>query len=82
TQRLDAMPQTLFKEIDRDVRELYTRSGAVRDEIFSKRCQFRCLEHKQKRIATALQREMKEMRDRVTVLEQERDRRERFPDES
>nr|GEY85195.1 hypothetical protein [Tanacetum cinerariifolium] len=54
TQRLDAMPQTLFKEIDRDVRELYTRSRA-----------------------TALQREMKEMRDRMTVLEQEKDRKER-----
>nr|GFB92210.1 hypothetical protein [Tanacetum cinerariifolium] len=26
-----------FIEIDRDVRELYTRSGAVRDEIFSQR---------------------------------------------
>nr|GEZ08814.1 hypothetical protein [Tanacetum cinerariifolium] len=35
TQRLDAMPPTLFAEIDRDVRELYTRSGVVRDEIFS-----------------------------------------------
>nr|GEZ07236.1 hypothetical protein [Tanacetum cinerariifolium] len=28
---LDAMPPTLFVEIDRDVRELYTRSGSVRD---------------------------------------------------
>ncbi|GJZ47448.1 hypothetical protein Tco_0601280, partial [Tanacetum coccineum] len=37
TLRLDAMPPTLFTEIDRDVRELYTRSGAVRDEIFSQR---------------------------------------------
>ncbi|GJW16752.1 hypothetical protein Tco_0024188 [Tanacetum coccineum] len=35
TQRLDALPPTLFAEIDRDVRELYTRSGVVRDEIFS-----------------------------------------------
>ncbi|GKE54731.1 hypothetical protein Tco_1489887 [Tanacetum coccineum] len=35
TQRLDALSPTLFAEIDRDVRELYTRSGAVRDEIFS-----------------------------------------------
>nr|GEU62587.1 ribonuclease H-like domain-containing protein [Tanacetum cinerariifolium] len=35
TQRLDAMPPTLFAEIDRDARELYTRSGTVRDEIFS-----------------------------------------------
>ncbi|GJW47635.1 hypothetical protein Tco_0079281 [Tanacetum coccineum] len=37
TQRLDAMPLTLFAGIDRDVRELYTRSGVVRDEIFSQR---------------------------------------------
>nr|GEX44686.1 hypothetical protein [Tanacetum cinerariifolium] len=35
TQRFDAMPPTLFVEIDRDVRELHTRSGAIRDEIFS-----------------------------------------------
>ncbi|GJY66733.1 hypothetical protein Tco_0468971 [Tanacetum coccineum] len=31
------MPPTLFVGIDRDVRELYTRSGVVRDEIFSQR---------------------------------------------
>ncbi|GJR56598.1 hypothetical protein Tco_1407119 [Tanacetum coccineum] len=31
------MPPTLFVEIDRDVRELYTRSRAVRDAIFSQR---------------------------------------------
>ncbi|GKA61613.1 hypothetical protein Tco_0761132 [Tanacetum coccineum] len=35
TQRLDALPPTLFEGYDRDLRELYTRSGAVRDEIFS-----------------------------------------------
>ncbi|GKG60832.1 hypothetical protein Tco_0614394, partial [Tanacetum coccineum] len=35
THRLDALPPTLFADIDRDVRELYTRSGVVRDEIFS-----------------------------------------------
>ncbi|GKE01364.1 hypothetical protein Tco_1389347, partial [Tanacetum coccineum] len=44
TQRLDAMPPTLFAEIDRDVRELYTRSRAVRDEIFSQRYRLRSLE--------------------------------------
>ncbi|GKB24106.1 hypothetical protein Tco_0863507 [Tanacetum coccineum] len=37
TQRLDALPPTLFKGYDRDLRELYTRSRAVRDEIFSQR---------------------------------------------
>nr|GEX45083.1 hypothetical protein [Tanacetum cinerariifolium] len=44
-QRLDVMPPTLFTKIDRDVRELYTRSGAVRDEIFSQIYQFRSLDH-------------------------------------
>ncbi|GJY49144.1 hypothetical protein Tco_0439100 [Tanacetum coccineum] len=29
TQRLDALPPTLFADIDRDVRELYTRSGVA-----------------------------------------------------
>nr|GEW93221.1 hypothetical protein [Tanacetum cinerariifolium] len=37
-------------EIDSDVRELYNRSGEVRDEIFSQRYQFRSLEHEQERI--------------------------------
>ncbi|GJR21298.1 hypothetical protein Tco_0969825 [Tanacetum coccineum] len=37
TQRLDALPPTLLANIDKDMRELYTRSGAVRDEIFSQR---------------------------------------------
>ncbi|GJZ27233.1 hypothetical protein Tco_0571486 [Tanacetum coccineum] len=49
TQRLDAMPPTLLAEIDRDVRELYTRSGAVRDEIFSQRYWLRSLEQEQER---------------------------------
>ncbi|GKB18432.1 hypothetical protein Tco_0852355 [Tanacetum coccineum] len=99
TQRLDALPPTLFVEIDRDVRELYTRSGAVRDEIFSQRPVL-ALEawagHVDTRMASmsqagyddhrlvhdllvqqaALQRELQEMRGRVTALEQERDRRE------
>nr|GEV95009.1 hypothetical protein [Tanacetum cinerariifolium] len=122
TQRLDAMPPTLFVKIDRDVRELYTRSRVVKDEIFSQRYRFRSLKHEQERTAvtfgalwrpvlaleawagrvdtrmidmswegyddhrlvydmllqqTALQRELQEMRDRMTVLEQEKDRRER-----
>ncbi|GJW73468.1 hypothetical protein Tco_0132838, partial [Tanacetum coccineum] len=36
TQRLDALPPTMIADIDRDVRELYTRSEVVRDEIFSR----------------------------------------------
>ncbi|GJT44620.1 hypothetical protein Tco_0953335 [Tanacetum coccineum] len=108
-----------FTEIDRDVRELYTRSWAVRDEIFSQRYRLRSLEHEQERTAmtfgalwrlvlafeawaervdtrmagmsqagyddhrlihdmlvqqAALQRELQEMRGRVTALEKERDR--------
>ncbi|GJX47127.1 hypothetical protein Tco_0272317 [Tanacetum coccineum] len=43
TQRLDELPLTLVVDIDRDVRELYTRSGAVRDEIFSQRSE--CVGH-------------------------------------
>ncbi|GKC21472.1 hypothetical protein Tco_1023622, partial [Tanacetum coccineum] len=49
TQRLDALPPTLVANIDRDVRELYTRSGVVRDEIFSQRYMFRSLEREQER---------------------------------
>ncbi|GKE31043.1 hypothetical protein Tco_1450365 [Tanacetum coccineum] len=49
TQHLDVMPPTLFAEINRDVRELYTRSRAVTDEIFSQRYQLRSLEQEQER---------------------------------
>ncbi|GJZ25958.1 hypothetical protein Tco_0570211 [Tanacetum coccineum] len=49
TQHLDALPPTLFEGYDRDLRELYTRSGAVRDEIFLQRYRFRSLEREQKR---------------------------------
>ncbi|GKG10831.1 hypothetical protein Tco_0342231, partial [Tanacetum coccineum] len=47
TQRLDAPPLTLFEGYDRDLRELYTRSGVVRDEIFLQR--YRSLEREQER---------------------------------
>ncbi|GKA58676.1 hypothetical protein Tco_0757989 [Tanacetum coccineum] len=49
TQRLDALPPTLITDIDRDLRELYTRSGVVRGEIFSQRYMFRSLQHEQER---------------------------------
>ncbi|GJV71892.1 hypothetical protein Tco_1491887 [Tanacetum coccineum] len=49
TQRLDVMPPTLFEGIDRDVRELYTRSGVVRDEIILQKYRFRSLELEQER---------------------------------
>nr|GEX29453.1 transposase (putative), gypsy type [Tanacetum cinerariifolium] len=49
TQRLDALPSNLFEGYDKDLRELYTRSGVVRDEIFSQRYRFRSLEREQER---------------------------------
>ncbi|GJV16470.1 hypothetical protein Tco_1361793 [Tanacetum coccineum] len=49
TQCLDVLPPTLFEGYDRDLRELYTRSGAVRDEIFSQRYRLRSLEREQER---------------------------------
>ncbi|GJR79014.1 retrovirus-related pol polyprotein from transposon TNT 1-94 [Tanacetum coccineum] len=89
TQRLDALPPTLVADIDRDVRELYIRSGAVRDEIFSQRaCYTRLADMSQARYEdhrlihdmlvqqAAWLHELQEMRGRVTVLEQKRSRRE------
>nr|GEY28587.1 hypothetical protein [Tanacetum cinerariifolium] len=49
THRLDALPPTLVTDIDRDVRELYTRSGVIRDEIFLEMYRFRNLEREQER---------------------------------
>nr|GEV45424.1 hypothetical protein [Tanacetum cinerariifolium] len=48
-ERLDALPPGLFEGIDKDVKELYTRSGAIKDEIFSQRYRFRSLEREQER---------------------------------
>ncbi|GKD68583.1 hypothetical protein Tco_1322673 [Tanacetum coccineum] len=50
TQRLDALSSTLVADIDNDVRELYTRSGEVRDEIISQRYRFRSLEREKERV--------------------------------
>ncbi|GJR74557.1 hypothetical protein Tco_0086922 [Tanacetum coccineum] len=41
----------LFKRYDRDIGELFTRSGAVKDKIFSHRHRFRSLEYEQERAA-------------------------------
>ncbi|GKE16154.1 hypothetical protein Tco_1423731, partial [Tanacetum coccineum] len=121
TQRLDALPPTFIMNIDRDVREMYTRSRAIRDEIFLQRYRFRSLEREQERATVtfgalwrpvlaleawaghvdtrmadmsraryddhrlihdmlvqqaAMQRELQEMKGRVTALKQERGRRE------
>ncbi|GKC81729.1 hypothetical protein Tco_1137446 [Tanacetum coccineum] len=45
------MPPNLFAGINRDVIELYIRSGVVKDDIFSTRYMFRSLELKQERTA-------------------------------
>ncbi|GJX79352.1 hypothetical protein Tco_0327501, partial [Tanacetum coccineum] len=51
TVRLGELSPALFKIYDMDIGELFTRSGAVRDEIFSHRYRFRSLEHEQERVA-------------------------------
>ncbi|GJW79385.1 hypothetical protein Tco_0141067 [Tanacetum coccineum] len=51
TIRLEELLPALFERYDRDIRELFTRSGVIRDEIFSQRYQFRSLEHEQERVA-------------------------------
>ncbi|GJV37738.1 hypothetical protein Tco_1410215 [Tanacetum coccineum] len=53
-QRLDALPPTLFEGYDQDLRDLYTRSGAVRDEIFSHKYRFRSLEREQERATVTI----------------------------
>ncbi|GKD81261.1 hypothetical protein Tco_1348100 [Tanacetum coccineum] len=47
TQRLGALPPTLFESYDRDLKELYTRLRDVKDEIFSQRYRLRSLEQEQ-----------------------------------
>ncbi|GJY60536.1 hypothetical protein Tco_0461193, partial [Tanacetum coccineum] len=50
TVRLEELSPALFERYDRDIGELFIRSGAVRDQIFSQRYRFRSLEHKQERV--------------------------------
>ncbi|GKC60601.1 hypothetical protein Tco_1088199 [Tanacetum coccineum] len=49
--RLDELSPALFKRYDRDIGELFARSGAVKEEIFSQRYRFRSLEYEQERVA-------------------------------
>ncbi|GJT18712.1 hypothetical protein Tco_0877418 [Tanacetum coccineum] len=44
--RLEELPPNLFERYDKDIGELFTRSGAVREEIFSQRYQFRSGENR------------------------------------
>ncbi|GJT30246.1 hypothetical protein Tco_0910521 [Tanacetum coccineum] len=43
----------LGAQLEMDIGELFTRSGAVRDEIFSQRYRFRSLKHEQERVVRA-----------------------------
>ncbi|GKB79659.1 hypothetical protein Tco_0946554 [Tanacetum coccineum] len=59
--RLEELSPSLFERYDRDIRELFTRSGAVGDEIFFQRYQFRSLydtqgEHRELRLQLAEER--------------------------
>ncbi|GJY57261.1 hypothetical protein Tco_0456376 [Tanacetum coccineum] len=49
--RLEELSPALFERYDRDIRELFIRLGAVREEIFSQRYRFRSLEYEQERVA-------------------------------
>ncbi|GKD57229.1 hypothetical protein Tco_1290616 [Tanacetum coccineum] len=44
------LPPTLFRRYDRDIGELFTRSGAVRDKIFSQRYRLRSLKYEREKI--------------------------------
>nr|GEU87484.1 hypothetical protein [Tanacetum cinerariifolium] len=49
--RLGELSPALFERYDRDIEELFIRSGVVMDEIFSQRYRLRILKHEQKRVA-------------------------------
>ncbi|GJW05724.1 hypothetical protein Tco_1568147 [Tanacetum coccineum] len=49
--QLEDLSPALFERFNRDIRELYTRSWAVRDKIFSQRHRFKSLEYEQERVA-------------------------------
>ncbi|GKF85963.1 hypothetical protein Tco_0253790, partial [Tanacetum coccineum] len=48
--RLEELSPALFERYNRDIGELFTRSGAVRDGIFSQRYRFRSLEYEYERV--------------------------------
>ncbi|GJR58999.1 hypothetical protein Tco_1501161 [Tanacetum coccineum] len=91
THRLDALPPTLVVDIDRDVRELYTRSGvrpvlaleAWAGHVDTRLADMSWDRYDNNRLIhdmlvqqAVMQRELQEIRDRVTALELERGRRE------
>ncbi|GKE59629.1 hypothetical protein Tco_1498814 [Tanacetum coccineum] len=84
---MDAIPPTLFAGIDKDVRELYTRPVLALEararHVDTWMADMSRVGYDDHRLVhdmlvqqAALQRELQEMRGRVTGLEQERDRRE------
>ncbi|GJV99797.1 hypothetical protein Tco_1555049 [Tanacetum coccineum] len=48
--RLEELLPALFERYDSDIGELFTRSRAVRDEIFSQRYRFKSLEYEKERV--------------------------------
>ncbi|GKB68060.1 hypothetical protein Tco_0929472 [Tanacetum coccineum] len=48
--RLEELSPAMFERYNRDIGELFTRSGAVREDIFSQRYRFRSLEYEQERV--------------------------------
>ncbi|GJW01370.1 hypothetical protein Tco_1556621 [Tanacetum coccineum] len=49
--QLEELSPAMFERYDRDIGELFTRLGAIRDEIFSQRYRFRSLEYEHQRVA-------------------------------
>nr|GEV41333.1 hypothetical protein [Tanacetum cinerariifolium] len=75
--RLEALSPTLFEGYDRDLRELYTRSGADRDEIFSQRLYMIFRGSHDLRTQIAKERyERLELADRVSRMEKRHESRE------
>ncbi|GKD58369.1 hypothetical protein Tco_1295878, partial [Tanacetum coccineum] len=48
--RLEELPPALFERYYKDIGELFTRSGAIREDIFSQRYRFRSLEYEKERV--------------------------------
>ncbi|GKE43050.1 hypothetical protein Tco_1470334 [Tanacetum coccineum] len=53
--RLEELLHALFERYDSDIGDLFTRSRAVRDEIFSQRYRFRSLEYEKERVAVTFE---------------------------
>ncbi|GJR07046.1 hypothetical protein Tco_0530030, partial [Tanacetum coccineum] len=67
--RLEELSPALFERYTKDIGELFTRSRAVRDEIFSLRYQFRSLEYEHERVADLRLQLIEERRARLELAE-------------